>query len=353
MAAPAIPAEAGFQLTIELRDGSHVVGKGAADAMGFHSPAMGDLKLTWAGIRSVEYASTNGDVARLTATNGDVYEVQFAAAMVKVETSFGKTELPVKLIRKITAAAMGRSGQLPSGLVALWSGEGDGADSVNGNNATLTDISFADGKVGQAFSFNGTSSYFEIPDNQILDVGSGEGFTVSAWIKPSNVYGIYNIIEWNDYLCAFEIGQHPSDQGILLASVFDSDRNNHFLRSGAGTIVANVFQHIALTYDKASGVGTLYVNGTVVAQSQLGSYVPLTKGGLRIGYRPSNPGDWSYNRFFVGLMDEISIYNHALSASEIQSICTEQNNGEPLPTPAPVSGIIKSRFGGTDSLIRQ
>jgi hypothetical protein len=37
-------------------------------------------------------------------------------------------------------------------------------------------------------------------------------------------------------------------------------------------------------------------------------------------------------------MDEIAIYNRALSASEIQAICTEQSNGEPLTQPAPSTG---------------
>jgi hypothetical protein len=95
------------RLTIELRDGSQVVGKGLDETLGFHSPAMGDLKLTWAGIRSIEYEATNADMARLTATNGDVYEVQFAAPSVRVETSFGKSELPVKLIRSVKVSAAG------------------------------------------------------------------------------------------------------------------------------------------------------------------------------------------------------------------------------------------------------
>jgi beta-lactamase regulating signal transducer with metallopeptidase domain len=350
--APGAAGEAGSRLTIELRDGSHVVGKGLDDAVGFHSAAMGDLKLAWPGIRSVEFAAAGTDTAHLTATNGDVYEVQFTAPAVRVETSFGKTELPVKLIRSIKVAAMTKPGQLPAGLVALWSGEGDGNDSAGGNNMTLTDITFAQGKVGQAFSFNGTSSYIDIPDNPALDVGAGEGFTVTAWIKPSRVDGIYMGVEWCDYLCIFSIGKTPSDHGVLLASIYDSNRNNHFLQAGSGTIVPNVFQHIAVTFDKASGLGVLYVNGTVVTQSHFDNIVPLTKGGLRIGYRPSNPGDWTYNRFFTGLMDEITIYNRALSASEIQAICTEQNNGEPLPTPTPAPGAMPfnsmfSNGGGT------
>jgi hypothetical protein len=322
-ATPVAAGESGSRLTIELRDGSHVFGKGLDDTLDFHSDAMGDLKLNWAAIRSIEYATADADIAQLTATNGDVYEVQFTAPAVRVETSFGNTELPAKLIRSIKVSAMTRPGQLPAGLVALWSGEGDGTDSVNGNNMTLTDITFMDGKVGQAFSFNGTSSHIDIPDSPTLDVGAGEGFTVTAWIKPSRVDGIYMGIEWCDYLCVFEIGQTPSDQGVLDASVFDSNRNNHFLITSPGTITPNIFQHIALTFDKASGLGVLYLNGNVVAQSHFDNIVPLTKGGLRIGYRPSNPGDWSYNRFFTGLMDEIAIYNRPLSPSEIQAICTD------------------------------
>jgi hypothetical protein len=86
------------------------------------------------------------------------------------------------------------------------------------------------------------------------------------------------------------------------------------------------------------------VNGKSVSKLQWGSFVPLTKGNL-LSFRPSNPGDWTYNRFFVGLMDELAIYNRALSASEIQAICTEQNNGEPLPPP-PTSAPGMTPFNG-------
>lgn len=350
--APVSTNAAGFKLIVELRDGSRVIGQSVDERLKFHSTLLGDLKLAMKDLRSIDCTSTNA--AKWTTASGDVLAGWFAAPALRVETGFGKTELPVNLIRRVQIWPLGKAGQLPSGLVALWSGEGDGSDSVNGNNAELTDISFVDGKVGQAFSFNGTSSFFTIPDNPVLDVGAGEGFTVTAWIKPSKVNGIYNLIEWNDYLCAFEIGQNPTDQGVLLASVFDSDRNNHFLRSPEGTILANVFQHVALTYDKASGVGTLYVNGTVVAQSQLGSYVPLTKAGLRIGYRPSNPGDSTYHRFFAGVMDEIAIYGRALSAAEIQALCTDQNNGESLPPPPkPAPDGFRNGFGDESSVISE
>lgn len=331
------------RLTIELRDGSRVVGQSVDDQLKFHSTLLGDLKLAVKDLRAIECLNTNS--AKLTTASGDVLTGWFANAALRVNAGFGKVELAVNSIRRLTVAVVPPPGKLPTGLVALWSGEGDGHDSVGGNDAILTDITFAEGKVGQAFSFNGRSAWLKIPDNPVLDVGAGEGFTVTAWIKPTRVNGIYSGVEWCDYLCAFELGQTPSDYGALVASIFDSDRNNHFLRSGAGTLVPNVFQHIAVTFDKASGVGVLYVNGTGVAQSIFGNIVPLTKGGLQIGFRPGNPGDWTYNRFFGGLMDEIGIYNRALSASEIQAVCLEQNHGDPLPKP-PVTTSRPMLFNG-------
>ena len=313
----AVGMDEGFpRLTVELRDGSRVVGQSVEEKMRFHSALLGDLKLSVGDIRSVEFTDTNA--AKLTAANGDVLAVQPAEKEISIRTSFGKVELAVNTVRWVRVSPFGRCGQ-PFGLVALWSGEDSGNDSISGRPATLMDISFVDGQIGRAFSFNGTTSHIDIPDDPSLDVGASKGFTVMAWIKPTDVNGIYNVFEWNDYLCAFEIGQTPADYGVLLSSCFDSNRSNHFLRSESGALVANVFQHVAMTYDKASGMGVLYVNGSVAAQSQLGSYRPLTKGGIRIGYRPSKPGDWTYQRFFNGIMDEISVYNRALSADAIKS----------------------------------
>lgn len=85
-------------------------------------------------------------------------------------------------------------GNMPPGLVALWSGEGDGKDSIGGNAATLTDITFTKGIVGQAFHFNGKSSSIRISASPSLDVGADQGFTIMAWIKPSNVKGLHPLI---------------------------------------------------------------------------------------------------------------------------------------------------------------
>ena len=96
------------RLAFELRDGSRVVGKGLDDSLNLHSQAMGDLKLAWPEIRSIEFTGASTNLVRLTATNGDVYEVQIETPVLRVETSFGKTELPVKLIRGVKVSNGGR-----------------------------------------------------------------------------------------------------------------------------------------------------------------------------------------------------------------------------------------------------
>jgi hypothetical protein len=317
------------RLTVELRDGSRVIGESVEKHFKFHSALLGDLELGVKDIRSVECVSSNS--AKLSTASGDSLTVSFVDAEFPVKTSFGKVNLSVDSVRKFSVMA-GGLGVYPPGLVALWSGEGEGKDSVGGNDATLTDISFADGKVGRAFSLNGFSSWMKIPANTSLDVGKGDGLTISAWIKPANVVSFRPILEWN---AMTEIGVHlwlghlPQQAGELFANLMDNDGNSHVLFSPLQTVQLGEFQHVALTYDKASGVGRLFVNGRIVAQDNLGSFTPQTSYDLLVSRRPGDhPGDWTYNTFYNGLLDEIAIYNRALSASEIQTLYSEQNNGE-------------------------
>jgi tRNA A-37 threonylcarbamoyl transferase component Bud32 len=212
-------------------------------------------------------------------------------------------------------------------LVALWSGEGNGNDSVGNNTAILTDMTFAEGKVGWAFSLNGSSSYAKVPFNSSLDMENRDGLTLSLWIKPLDVSGFHPILEWYSSTTRplgigsqLRLGQNAKSQGVLEAVIVDMTGHYHVLRSPPDAVVANSFQHVAVTYDRASGTGILYLNGRVVAQSRWQSFPPKTKGDLWISYRPfSHPGDFTYHTFFGGLLDEIAIFNRALTAGEIQT----------------------------------
>jgi hypothetical protein len=320
------------RLTVELRDGSRVVGTSAEKNFKFHSALLGDLKLAVKDIRSVECVASNS--AKLSTANGDALTVSFVDAEFGVKTSFGKVELAVASVRRLSVSA-GGTGAHPPGLVALWSGEGDGKDSAGNHDFELTDVAFADGKVGRAFVMNGFSSCMKLADTASLNPGTGDGLTISAWIKPNNVSSFHPILEWNpsDKMpgvigVQLWIGNVPGSQGVLAAHLVSGNGEPHSLISRPGTVVTGRFQHVAVTYDKSTGAGILYLDGVVVARGQWGSFIPLTTGDLWISRRPTDhPGDWTYNAFFSGLLDEISIYNRALTEAEIRECSkTEDSN---------------------------
>jgi Concanavalin A-like lectin/glucanases superfamily len=321
------------RLTIELRDGSRVVGTSVEDTCRFRSDLLGDFKLPMKKIRSVDCVSTNS--LKLTTVNGDELNIHFSDSQLKIKTGFGRIDLAADSIRKLAVQPLSGTGAHPDGLVALWSGENDGTDSVGHNDAQLMDMDFADGQIGLAFALNGFSSWMKIAANPVLDVGKGKGLTLSVWIKPSNVLSFRPILEWNAMeQCGVHLwlGHEPGQRGVLFANLVDDQGNHHYVESAPNTIVPGQFQHIALTYDKASGEAVLFVNGRIVNRENFGSFTPQTSYDLLVSRRPGDhPGDWTYNAFYSGLLDEISIYNRALTAEEIKSLCIQNNNGNIPP----------------------
>ena len=336
---PAVSAT-DFRLTIELRDGSHLVGKGLDDALNFHSPTMGDLKLTWAGIRSVIFSTEKSPTARLTTTNGDAYEVEFVTPAVRVETSFGKNELPAKSIRSIKVSAMSLPGQPQSGLVALWSGEGNANDSVGGNNgSSITGIGYADGIVGQAFKFNGSDAFVGIsdPGNKLsFDVRSNS-FTVAMWVNLADTVNrheliIDRVIHGNNVPIAYEITYAAP---YFMADCWDG--NNGVCIYNATMTTPNVWYFVAMVCDTKTI--KLYVNGKdeiAFLQSPAGgtpsdgiipSFFGSTlnhAGGRTIGrFVPNLP--YSQPWFMNGKLDEVQIYNRDLSKAEIQELYNAAN----------------------------
>lgn len=209
----------------------------------------------------------------------------------------------------------------PSGLVGWWPGEGSASDIVGTNNGTLQgNLAYINGQVGLAFNFKATNADVKIPASPALNVGSGGGFTLESWINVSNATARTPIFEWNNG--AGNWGVHfwisPSFKGELYANVVDSGGGWHSLSSAAGLVQSGIYKHVALTYDKASGIAKIYLNGNVVAQQFIGSFTPLTSYDLYLGRRASGaPGDVGT---LIGILDEPSVYNRALSSNEIAAI---------------------------------
>ena len=212
-----------------------------------------------------------------------------------------------------------------SGMVAWWPGDGNANDIVGTNNGTPLNVTYASGEVGQAFVFNGSNSRVKILASPSLNVGLGAGFTLETWVNPA-VPGQGPLFDWNNAVGGYGVHLWLSVNSIgdLYANVQDITGTVHPFSSAPGIMNTNEFQHVALTYNKVTGVGVLYRNGVVVASQFLGIFTPETSRDLYLGNRPAvGVGD-----YFNGKMDEVTIYKRVLSASEIQSIYNAGSAGK-------------------------
>ena len=208
----------------------------------------------------------------------------------------------------------------PAGVSAWWAGEDSVGDVVGTNSAVnVGGISFTNGRVGSGFQFNGTS-YLRVPASPATQVGASPyGFTVELWVKPDDVSGSHTLVEWygngSPWAVHFWISGWNAGAGNLGAAIPESNGTYHSLVSAPGKLVAGVWQHVALTYDRTTGQATVYLNATNIATANFGRYAANTLTDFQLGARPSETCC-----YFRGVMDEVSLYTRALSAAELQSV---------------------------------
>ena len=210
-------------------------------------------------------------------------------------------------------------GTHPARPVAAWRA---------GHNGTLMNgLEFADGNTESCFKFNGINSYLLADATSSLNVGLGSGLTFEGWINPATLDHEELIYEFESNLATFNGGDtgincslHPERPGELDFNLVGTDRTSHELDSPLHAIITHAWQHIAVTYDRASGLAVLYINGVSVKAINFGTFTPETSlSHLVIGARTTfnsvaNPGD-----AFSRMMEGLNFYNRALSPAEIQA----------------------------------
>jgi len=197
--------------------------------------------------------------------------------------------------------------QPPSGLVAWWPGDDNASDIIGGNDGTLMNgATFAPGEVGQAFSFDGIDDSIGTPINNLPLTD----LTIDFWANeaPGNagrIFGYEDIYSGADGLGMY----FPSQTNPYLIM-----RDNGVAYDmSLGTITVGSWNHYAITISSTEGT-KLYLNGiqtnsdpTAIAYSSAG-----------ISLRISSAG--TDDVYFNGLIDEVQLYDRALSDSEIQAI---------------------------------
>jgi hypothetical protein len=209
----------------------------------------------------------------------------------------------------------------PSDLVSWWRAEGNGTDTQGLHDASLVSpASYTTGEVGSAFSMN-FGGYVSI-DASASDYAITAAITIDAWIRMGGAMGdhaailtkgdsTWRLARWaNTNVLNFGLGDGPEDFQDAIGTTNVNDGNWHF--------VAGVF-------DGANGY--LYVDGVLDATSVRDHPLPTNAYEVRIGSNAEEPfREWN------GQIDEVEIFDRALSASEILAIYNAGPDGKCPPT---------------------
>jgi len=202
-----------------------------------------------------------------------------------------------------------------AGLVASYSfNAGTGttlADSSgNNNNGTLTNGPnwTTSGKYGPALVFDGVNDKVVVPDSNSLDLTTR--LTLEVWIYPTGAMSGWDTVlmkeqPGNLLYALYANGDASLPEGYIWINAEQGVQ-------GTGTLPLNTWSHLALTYDGVTL--NFYVNGQLVqSRAQVGT-LSASSGVLSIG----NNSIWP-NETFLGRIDEIRIYNRALTQQDIQT----------------------------------
>lgn len=225
----------------------------------------------------------------------------------------------------------------PESLVAYWSFNGAATDSISKTEGTVTGVSFAKGIRGQAMQ-GALNGY--VVSNTPAPVQALKSFTATLWFNSDfNSNGIVGLMDisnsgsfWGNLTIFLENGGSATTGKLKIhvdngkAANMDAWLGNYDL-----TNPWNKWNQVAVTFDEPSSTFKVYFNGSNIATSVMANYGPInfknaTKmvfGTVQFQTDPSlttatGKQDWA--NYLTGKLDEVRIYNKALTAEEISSL---------------------------------
>ncbi len=225
--------------------------------------------------------------------------------------------------------------QVPPGLVGWWPGNGNTKDSAGSHDGILRgDTTFVEGQVDQAFSLDGDGDFVEVPDTPDLNLGTSD-FTACLWVRLNSLRDEQTLVE--KYIETFGPGRkgwglHLYGDGVLHFYMADASTEavpSFFFTEPLQIPVGN-WIHLAIRRGPSSV--TFYQNGLPLGHWPAPGNVSVdSTSSLKFGHRGNpqdTPGSFDARQYYLdGMIDEVMLFNRALTDAEIGSIFEAETKG--------------------------
>ena len=308
-----------IRLAVTLTDGSLLKGEPKTAGLGIES-TLGTFNLDFERLSSVMLQPVDGQPnVELLLRNGNRVTGRLTVTHLPLTTCVGDVRLPVTILKAIRVSRTAGSGGVPqAGLVLRWTFDEAGAEELladasgAGHHGRGSNVERSpDGKVGGALRCNGRDPVASCPEGLAETMPA---ITLAAWVQLDR-QRYAPVIEFSRNDGQYGPHMWVTTGGGLYVNFWGRPTNDRNILTGGQLFKADEWVHVACTYDGETGV--VYVNGVEVGRKSweklvLETKYPFSVGGRR-GWRASNPS-------LSGLVDEVVVYDRALSAAEIKAL---------------------------------
>lgn len=310
---------------------------------------VGDCRAVLASIDPADY--TDASIATLNTKIADIVAAkktattQIAMDALAVQLAAAKTVFLASCLSDIPASALlfglafdeGTGASLTTSGTKQWTAVlTKGPSEIFGTATNLP--SFIDGKKGKAMYFN-NGSHLEISNYTATDLLSTK-LSIAVWVKldstrAGNYIMSYNY--WNSW--KFQIQELNKPFFTVITSKGGVDADNE----GGGTVANKTWTHVVISMDLSTSILDIYINGintkhwTITGKPNLmgtvkpyATVLPLMIGSCTT-YAEANTWTWSWSKtpkgwdHLVGAMDELKVYNVALTAGQVGKLYKNEN----------------------------
>lgn len=204
-----------------------------------------------------------------------------------------------------------------NGLIGWWPFNGNANDEgSNGNHGTVSGATLTtdrNGIANQAYSFDGV--------NDFIDAGSNisfSNFTVSAWVYMNSNPGSLNTLV-SKISTNFQNFELAINGGTSFPSLAWGTGSTWESINSTQAFPATAWHHLVISYN-SSNIMTLYYDGNVVLSSSTTNFVNVANFKTYFGARPNTQGISTTSYFHNGKLDDIGIWDRALTQQEITNL---------------------------------